>query len=108
MTAIVLPGWALSAWGMLGKVPREVWYALAALAAWWWFSSHYYDEGRESVFAELREAEKKAQDEAAKARDVADTKAAERAVVEAEIIAGQIEAIEKAEANDENALDALF
>lgn len=108
MTAIVFPGWALSAWGMLGKVPREVWYGLAAFAAWWLFSSHYIDVGKERVYTELREAQAKAEKLAEEARGVADAKAAERAAVEAEVIADQIEAIETAESEGENPLDAIF
>lgn len=34
-----------SAWGFLGKVPREVWYALAAAALLWWVDHRAYDRG---------------------------------------------------------------
>jgi len=92
----------------LGKVPREVWYALAALAAWWWFSSHYIEQGRQEVLSELREKAAEAEKKAQAAKKKADENATERA----ETFEAQQEvlndAIEEAEKTGGNALDGLF
>jgi hypothetical protein len=92
----------------LGKIPREVWYALAVLAAVWWIRADAHNDGRESVLTELREAEDKAREKAAKVIEEADKAGAKRAQIEAETRAADIQAIEKAEANDTNSLDAIF
>lgn len=97
-----------NAMNLLGKVPREVWYALAALVAWWLFSSHYIEQGREEVLTELRKAEAEAAKKALEAVTQADEGRAERAEAEAEVVGGMIERIEEAEAAGENPLDALF
>jgi hypothetical protein len=92
----------------LGKIPREVWYALAVLAAVWWIRADAYSDGRESVLTELREAEDKAREKAAKAIEEADKAGAKRAQIEAETRAADIEAIERAEETGDNPLDNLF
>lgn len=98
----------LPVWGLLKQVPREVWYVLAALAAWWWFSSHYINQGREEVLTELREAEAEAAKKSLEAIAQADESKAKRAEKEAEIVGGMIERIEEAEEAGENPLDGLF
>ena len=90
------------------KVPREVWYALAALAVLWWHGNSRYHDGRESVLAELREAQDKAKDASLRAIEREDKAAAERAEIESETRARDIKRIEEAEANDTNSLDAIF
>lgn len=99
-------------WGkaidLLGKVPREVWYCLAALAAWWWFSSHYIEQGREEVLSELRAAQAETAEKALEAIAEADTAALERHEANAAVLEAQIERIEQAEAEESNPLDALF
>ena len=96
------------AWDFLGTVPREVWYALGAVVAWWGFSSHYIDQGREQVLTELRQAEADAKEKAQEARAKADEKAEERAQNFEQKQDVLSEAIKKAEANNENSLDAIF
>lgn len=100
--------WFLAARTFLGKVPREIWYALAVLLAVWWLRADAYSDGRESVLTELRQAEADAQLKADKAVTEAEKNAAKREAVQAAQAADQIKAIEQAEANNENALDALF
>ena len=65
-------------------------------------------EGRESVLAELRAAEAESLKRAAMAAREADKLAEERALAEAEVRAGDIAKIERAEAEGGNSLDALF
>lgn len=100
------------AWDALRRIPWFVWVALAVLALWWIDRSGQYREGRadgrEAVMAELRAAEQAAGKRALKAAAKADEKAAKREEAQAKVIADQIKAIEAAEADDENALDALF
>ncbi len=67
-----------------------------------------FDNGRTEVLEELRAAQAKAAETALKAAAQADEKALERAEAEAEVIERQLDAIERAEANDKNPLDALF
>lgn len=104
--------WA-KAWAAIKAVPWPVYVAALILGAWLFIdrNAQYregYENGAESVKAELRTAQAKAAENALKAAAQSDKKGIERAEIEAEVIEGQIEAIEKAEANDKNALDALF
>lgn len=92
----------------LGRVPREAWYALAAFAAWWVFSSHYVQQGRNELLAELKEAEREAEEKAAKAVGVADDEAAKREAIEKAKTDALQEAINEAEQTGDNPLDALF
>ena len=98
--------------GGLAAVPWQVWACIAALAlifgATWFAYSQGYDAGRESVLAELREAETKAAKKAVAAIATEGAKGAERAAkfdAEQETLS---EAIRKAEDANQNALDALF
>ena len=99
-------------WAALKSVPWFVWIGVAVLALWFIDRNAQYREGFESgrteVLEELRTAQVKAAENALKAAAQADEKALERAEAEAEVIERQIDAIERAEANDENPLDALF
>lgn len=99
-------------WAAIKAVPWQV-YAIGALVAAIPINgcvqyNKGYDNGAESVKAELRAAQSKAAETALKAAAQADEKALERAEAEAEVIERQLDAIERAEANDENPLDALF
>lgn len=105
-------GWLLTARAFLKRVPWQVWAALAILAAWGIDrTAQYrsgYSEGRESVLTELRTAEAKAADKALEAiaeAGEAGVERAERFEAEQQALG---EAIEAAEAVNENALDALF
>ena len=83
MTWVAIKLFFSPALGFLSKLPREVWYALAAVAAWWVFSSHYEQQGydkRTAEYAEIaRQAALKAQkaDEAAIGAVTAETDAVE-------------------------------
>lgn len=103
--------WA-KVWDAIKSVPWFVWVAVAVVAMWLMDRNAQYREGfengAESVKAELRAAQSKAAETALKAAAQADEKALERAEAEAEVIERQLDAIERAEANDENPLDALF
>lgn len=100
------------AWAAIKTVPWFVWVAVAVVALWFIDrNAQYregYDNGAESVKAELRAAQAKAAETALKAAARADEKAIARAEAESEVIERQLDAIERAEANDENPLDALF
>ena len=99
-------------WAALKSVPWFVWIGVAVLALWFIDRNAQYREGfengRTEVLEELRTAQAKAAETALKAAAQADEKALERAEAEAEVIERQLDAIERAEANDENPLDALF
>jgi len=99
-------------WAALKSVPWFVWVGVAVVSLWFIDRNAQYREGfengRTEVMEELRTAQAKAAENALKAAAQADEKALERAEAEAEIIERQLEAIERAEANDENPLDALF
>lgn len=104
--------WLLTALGFAKRIPWQVWAAVTLLAA---FPLTYckgradgYSEGRESVEAQLRAAQAKSAEKALEAASKADLKAAARADQNAAVLAQQIKQIEKAEANDQNALDSLF
>jgi hypothetical protein len=97
-----------SAGGFLASIPREVWYALAVIAAVWWLRADAYSDGRESVLEELRTAEAGAVKRSLEAVAKADKAGAERAEIEAETRAADIAAIERAEDTGGNALDGLF
>lgn len=63
---IEIPFFVNRALGILSKVPREVWYILAALAAWWVFSNHYEQQGYDKRTAEYAEIARQAQIQADK------------------------------------------
>lgn len=67
-----------------------------------------YREGVESVETRLKEAEAEALKKAAIAARKADEAGEQRALIEAEARAADLKAIEKAEAEGGNSLDALF
>eukprot|EP00919_Chromeraceae_sp_WS-2016_P041050 GHVR01097963.1.p4 GENE.GHVR01097963.1~~GHVR01097963.1.p4 ORF type:complete len:104 (-),score=20.53 GHVR01097963.1:1691-2002(-) len=97
-----------TAWAFTKGVPREVWYVVAAAAFLLWFAGNRYDAGQESVYAKLRAAEATAAANAQLAAQSADAEQQEQASefqAEQEALA---KVIEKAEANDENPLDAIF
>lgn len=100
--------YAAKAWGFLKGVPWKVYAAVGAALLLWFVYAEGRDAGREEVKAELREAEAKAVKRSEKAITKADMEAASRAEAEAAVIADQVEAIETAEDNGENSLDALF
>lgn len=61
----------LKGWGILKMVPREVWYALAALAVVWFYGNQRYDAGRDECRAEYAEAAREAIEQARQADAVA-------------------------------------
>jgi hypothetical protein len=67
-----------------------------------------YREGVESVETRLKEAEAESLKKAAVAARKADEAGEQRALVEAETRAADLKAIERAEAENTNALDGLF
>ena len=99
-------------WAALKAVPWFVWVAIAVAALWFIDRNAQYREGFENgrgeVLEQLRKAEAEAAQKALEAVARADEKALERAEAEAEVIERQLDAIQRAEANDENPLDALF
>ena len=107
---------ALAIWqtvkALAKRIPWQVYLALGiSLAVWAWGARNYregYSDGRESVLAELRTAEAEAKEKALKAiaeAGEAGIARAERFEAEQETLS---QAIEKAEAANGNALDALF
>jgi len=96
----------------LKRIPWQVYLALViCLAIWAWGAHNYrsgYSEGRESVLAELRTAETEAKDKALEAIAEAGEAGIERAERFDTEQRALNEAIEKAEAKEGNALDALF
>ena len=71
MTWIAIKLFFGNALGFLSKLPREVWYALAAVAAWWIFSNHYEQQGYDKRTAEYAEIARQAAVKAKKADDAA-------------------------------------
>lgn len=99
-------------WGALRAVPWQV-YVIGALVAAIPINGcvqyrEGFENGRGEVLEQLRKAEAEAAQKSLEAVARADEEAIERAEKEAEIIAGQLEAIERAEAEERNPLDALF
>lgn len=98
--------------GFLKRVPWFVYVGVAVLALWFIDRNAQYreghEDGRETVLAEFRAKEAEALKNAAEARQEADTAGEQRELQEAEIVGGMIDDIERAEANEENPLDALF
>ena len=92
----------------LAKVPREVWYILAALLFLLWFAENRYDAGRDAVLAKLEKAEAEAKQKADEAATVADGEAQERSEGFRKEQETLEKAIDDAQANDGNALDGLF
>lgn len=94
------------------KIPWFIWAFLALLALWVFDRNDRYDDGfndgKEAAMIELRKAEKKVEEVQEKAIEKADKKAEKRAEAEAEIIDNLEKKIQKAEAKNENALDAIF
>lgn len=94
--------------GFLKRIPREVWYVLAVLAFLWWYGHSRYDAGWEAFEQKLKAAQAEAAEKAFKAERSADANERERAdEFQAEQEAMR-KAIEAAEKEDTNALDALF
>lgn len=94
--------------GFLKRIPREVWYALAVLSFLWWYGQNRYDAGWEAFEQKLKAAQAEATQKAFKAERSAD--ANERARVD-EFLGDQEamrKAIDTAEKENSNALDALF
>lgn len=54
--------YALKALDLLKLVPREIWYLLAAFAAWWIFSAHYIGVGKDRCEADYAAAEEEARE----------------------------------------------
>ena len=96
----------------LGRVPLKAWIAIALVLAWQadrhFHGNARFADGRESVKAELRQAEAKAVDRSMKAAANADEYGAKQAEQTAQVIAGQLTRIEEAEKRGESALDAYF
>lgn len=67
--------WALAAWGLLKRVPREVWLILAAAAALWAWGNHREAQGYAEGKAHVQAKWDKANEEAA-ARQAASAAAA--------------------------------
>ena len=92
----------------LGRLPWQIYAALGLLIAVQVYGCKRYNEGRESVKAELRQAEAKAIDRSMKAAAKADEYGAKQAEQTAQVIAGQLTRIEEAEKRGESAVDAYF
>lgn len=60
----MIMAWLLKGWGLLKQVPREVWYALAALAVIWFYGNQRFDAGYDKRDAEQAEIERKAAEKA--------------------------------------------
>lgn len=102
----------MTVWRLLGKVPAWVWGALALVSVWYIDRTAHgnsrYEEGRETVLADLRQAETKAKQAAWEAITTEGEKGAVRA---REFEAQQdalLDVIKKAEADETSALDSLF
>lgn len=99
-------------WAALKSVPWFIWVAVAVVALWFIDRNAQYREGFENgrgeVLEQLRKAEVEAAQKSLEAAAQADEKALERAEAEAEVIERQLDAIERAEAEERNPLDALF
>lgn len=107
MLGLTTPLWLSPILSALGKVPREVWYAIAAVIAWLIFSNHYDQQGYDRRTAEYVALMEQARQKAA----VGDKKAAEASaqVIDA-IEAENKRAVEAAAGSDDplkSALDAL-
>lgn len=104
--------WLLGIRSVLSNVPWFVWAALAIIAAWGIDRTAYgaerYSEGRESVLSELRAREAQAKDKALEAILKGDKRAIERAKKFEAQEAVLRDAIEAAETDSGNSLDALF
>jgi hypothetical protein len=78
----------LSIWGLLARIPREVWLIAAALAALWLWGNHREAQGRYEGRAEIQaqwdkakvEAERRRKSEEARQANL--SKGADRAVIE--------------------------
>jgi hypothetical protein len=98
--------------GLLSRVPPLVWAILGLLAVWGidrtTYGARRYDDGRESVLSELREAEAEAAQKAVEAVAKEGAKGAARAAEFDQQQQTLKDAIEKAEAEGGNALDSIF
>lgn len=104
MTWVAIKLYFGNALGFLSKLPREVWYALAAVVAWWVFSNHYEQQGYDKRTAEYAEIARKAALRAKKADDAAiGAVDAERGAVEASNQAAR----DAAEGSDDPLRDGL-
>jgi len=93
---------------LLAGVPWQVWAAAGLALAFWGYGHHQYNAGKQVVIDRLEKAEAKAKADAIKAARSADVKQQERAV---EFEARQdilSEAINDAETDNRNPIDALF
>jgi ABC-type transporter MlaC component len=103
-----MPIWALSALGWLKGLPWQVYAGLFLLAAFPITYCKGVHDGREEVLTELREKSDEAKQKAEAARQIADEGAQNRAdefEAKQEVLT---DAIEQAETNGGNALDAIF
>ena len=71
MTWVAIKLFFGNALGFLSKLPREVWYALAAVVVWWIFSNHYEQQGYDKRTAEYAEIARQAALKAKEADDAA-------------------------------------
>jgi hypothetical protein len=98
--------------GLLSRVPPLVWAIIGLLAVWGidrtTYGARRYDDGRESVLSELRKAEAEAAQKAVEAVAKEGAKGAARAAEFDKQQETLRDAIEKAEAANQNALDGLF
>ena len=98
--------------GLLARVPWQIWSILGLLAVWGidrtTYGARRYDDGRESVLSELREAEAEAAQKAVEAVASEGAKGAARAAEFDKQQETLRDAIEKAEAEGGNALDSIF
>lgn len=96
----------------LGGIPWQVWAGIAVIMAPPVAYCTGYNagerDGREAVKAMLQKQMAQTMRNSWQARAQSDKKRAAEIEQEQEILRGQIEAIEKAEADDANALDSLF
>ena len=98
--------------GLLTRAPWPLWAILGLLAVWGidrtTYGARRYDDGRESVLSELREAEAEAAQKAVEAVAKEGAKGAARAAEFDKQQETLRDAIEKAEAEGGNALDSIF
>lgn len=95
-------------WALIGRVPKEIWYAIALVLALLFYGNWQYDRGKQVVLDRLAAEAAETAKKAAEARLIADDKAGARA----DEFEAQQEKLKKviddAQTSDSNALDGLF
>lgn len=94
--------------GFLGGVPREVYYALAAVVLLLGYGQVQYNKGKDVILERLEEAQREARLLAEEAMNEADSEAEKRAIAHAVTQSTLTKVIQDAQRDNSNPIDALI